>query len=168
MISAESVIATFQKGGLTPIEIDLQRTAAGLKIVVKTLPEVEQFMRDLGGGMGIDVQSSGRYWRPIVKNQQMYAYALNEPMEPVQGPNPYRLDLLGYPLSHEGFVNLSFLRLIGSSEGIGASFYVKGVYSLPGLRALRDLLIPSTRQFYIDYMKPVDLIVKVSTQELRL
>jgi len=161
------MIATFSKGGVTPIEIGLQRTAAGVKVVVKTVPEVEAFMRDLGHGNTSDVALNGRYWRAVQKGQPIQAYSMTEPIDTSGGAIPYRLDLLGYPLNHDGYVNLSFLRLVGSSEGIGASFFLKGVYSLSGLRNMRDQLVPAAKQFYVDYMKPVDLIIKVSTQEVR-
>lgn len=160
-------VAAFTKGGVTPIEVVLQRTGLGVKVIVKTTAEVENFMLTLGGGRIVDVERVGRNWRSAVKDHPLQAYELVEHIDPVGGNYPYRVDALGSPLSVEGYMNLSFLRLVGSSEGIGASFYIKGVYSLQGLRNLKDQLVGSTKQFYIDYMRPVDLIIKVSTQELR-
>jgi hypothetical protein len=61
---------------------------------------------------------------------------------------------------------MSFLRLAGTSEGNGVTFGVKGVYSLESLRNLRDKISASARQLYIEYLRPVDLTVTVSTQEM--
>lgn len=160
-------VASFQKSGVTPIEIGLLRTGLGIRLDVKTTPEVEEFMRELGKGRTVDAASIGRHWRSLQKEKVIQAYDLTEHIDPQGGNYPYRIDILGHPLNSEGYMNLSFLRLVGSSEGIGASFFIKGVYSMGGLRNLKDQLVGSTKAFYIDFIRPVNMIIKVSTQELR-
>jgi hypothetical protein len=162
----DDVITTgFSKNGITPIEFDFDRSGAGVKVTVRTIPDVEEFMRNLGSGKAVEIETYGRYWRPITKAKTLLAYDLSEQIEPT---GKYRIDLLGWPANHDGYTNLSFLRLVGSSDERGASFYLKMVVSRQGLIALADQLAAMAQQFYIDYMKPMDVIVKVSIQELKL
>lgn len=159
------VIATFLKGGVTPIEISLRRTGVGIEVGVKTIPEVEDFMKQLGGGRKIGIDGYGRAWQPM-KGAILEAYDMYEAIDGENGA--YRLDALNSPLNYDGYANLSFLRLAGTSEGAGITFFVKGVQSLPALRTLRDKIAAATKMFFIDYLRPVDMVIKISTQEVRL
>src|SRR5687768_290149 len=53
----------------------------GLVITVKVQPEVEDFMRSLGGGAQLPVASFGRYWSPIPPMENLLAYDLQQPLE---------------------------------------------------------------------------------------
>ncbi len=163
---SQTEVATFVKGGQTPIEVSLRRTGVGVEVSVKILPEIEDFMKNLGGGRQVRVESYGRHWIPRQKGAILAAYDLDESIE--SSRDMYRMDLLGSPINADGYTNLSFLRLVGASEGIGAGFYIKGVYSLDALRAMKQNISVSARQLFIDYIRPIDMIVKVSTQEVRL
>lgn len=163
---AGTEVASFVKGGQTPIEVSLRRTGVGVEISVKILPEIEDFMKQLGGGRQVRVESYGRHWIPRTKGTLLQAYDLDEQIEPSR--EMYRMDLLGSPISVDGYTNLSFLRLVGASEGIGAGFFIKGVYSLDALRTMKTNISVTARQLFIDYIRPIDMIVKVSTQEVRL
>lgn len=164
----EQLTATFEKSGQTPIEVIIARTGAGVRLTVKTLPEIEAFMKDLGGGRRVDAASYGRAWKPLKAGEILEVYELTERVViPSDGITPYRIDYVGYPIEHEGYVNLGFLRLVGSSEGIGASFYLKGVYSTPGLRQMKEKIAAASKAFFVDYLRPVNMTIKVSTQEFR-
>lgn len=64
-------------------------------------------------------------------------------------------------------VNLSFLRLVGASEGAGITFGLKGVQSLEALRETKDKVGAGFRSFYNRYLLPIDLTAIVSTRELK-
>lgn len=76
----------------------------------------------------------------------------------------------GMPISSYGgpIVNLSFIRLVGASEGAGITFGVKGVHSLESLRDTKERIGAAFRSFYTRYLMPVDLTAIVSTRELQL
>lgn len=188
MADLDTVDASVIKGGETPIEILLSRKSkVGLRLSVKAFPQIEDYMRALGTGDRIPVELSGRHWRPVNQSDPpLMAYNLTERLS-LKGA--YNLDALGQPLEAEdryydgpptppgaitldggrsnGWVNLSFLRLAGISEGAGVSFQVRGVYTTDAAIELGERLSKAAYRFFLDYLRPVDVIVKVSTQEVR-
>lgn len=171
-------VAVVSKGGETRIMVELQREVhrsgkegVTVRLNVKAHPIVEAFMRDLGKGETVEVGAHGRYWVPCDKEKPLIAYDLSMPLEVTRTPSGTALTLerLGQPLSERvdryEFINLSFLRLVGVSEGAGVSFHLKGVYPLETLKKIRDQISEASTTFYIAYMKPLNLSVIVSTQE---
>jgi len=182
----EEYNAIVKGGGVRAIDIGVSRSKVGVTINVRTVAEVEDFMRSLGTGERVNVASSGRYWAPLqtvtkdettgvitrVDGPPIYVYDLRQAIEvaPIGGEKYYRLDQPGGPLlSNDGaYINLSILRLIGTSEGLGVTFSLKGsVYTEDALKNLKDLLGKAARKFYIDYIRPVDYrgTVILSSQE---
>lgn len=146
----------------------------GMVLTVKTLPRVEEFIQSLGNGSVVDVGTVGRYWTPIIG--KLEAYNIQPiPNQQSEDGSVITFDMLGKPLisvDAEGrerypVINLSFLRLKGISEGAGVSFGIKGVYSLDELRKMKDKIVAAQRRFYVEYLRPVDLLVTVSTQEVQ-
>lgn len=179
IVEGEATAAVVKRGE-TCIITTLSRTALGLSMRVKTHPAVELFMRGLAAedATPMEVALSDRYWVPIGK-QPLLAYRLAQILPPVINPvtgGPlFALDRLSRPLidTEDGRlgdvpVNLSFLRLIGISEGAGVSFQIRGVHSLDSLRLMQDRLQHAQQQFYINYIRPVNLSVITSTQEIQL
>lgn len=174
-----SEVASLVKGGETRIMIELRRIprkvdGIGVRINVKLHPLVEEFMRDLGHGEKVEVGAFGRHWASLDRATPLLAYDLAYPLEvaKTQSGLALALDRLGSPLSERDgrdrydTINMSFLRLVGSSEGSGASFLLKGVYSTEGLKRTRDQITEAAFQFYVSYLKPINLAVMVSTQEI--
>lgn len=175
--------AAVVKRGETCIITTLSRTALGLSLRVKTHPAVELFMRGLAPADAppVEVGIVDRYWVPTTK-QPFLAYrmgiALSPIINPATGGPLFTLDRLARPLlddvDSDGRarsdlpVNLSYLRLIGISEGAGVVFNIRGVYSLDALRTLQDRIAIAQQQFYVNYIRPVNLSVIVSTQEIQL
>lgn len=166
--------ATVIKSGEVCIQVQLSRgvradKTSGLTVSVQALPRVEDFIRSLGTGETTDVRTIGRHWSPIEKEGHLLVYNLNTNIGiQSQSYSPYRIDRPGWPIleaAHGGqpmhLANLSFLRLVGISEGPGVSFGVKGVFTLEHLRQMRDLVMEASRQFYISYLKPVQLSYQV-------
>jgi hypothetical protein len=163
---SDPLTIAISKNGENPIQISLDRSYIGLTVEVKTTRSVEEFMKSLGGGAHLPVETMGRYWQHPVVGQKLLAYELTAN---VDVSRVFELGCVGHPLLHHdtGQVNLSFLRLIGVSEGVGVKFGVKGVFSWDSVHELRDMLGKAVKQFYIDYMKPMHLTVMISTQDLR-
>lgn len=171
-------VATVSKGGETRIMVELQREVhrpgkegMTVKLTCKTHPLVEAFMRDLGNGETVEVGAHGRYWVPCDKAKPFRAYDLTTSLELVKAPSGTVLNLerLGQPLSERDgryeYINLSFLRLVGVSEGAGVSFHIKGVFNTETLKRVRDQITEALYTFYGSYLKPLNLSVIVSTQE---
>ena len=184
------------KRGQTCIQVILHRTRLGLTVEVHSHPNVEDFFRTFTPNPPIDVMTIGRYWLPYCQTCGQHHQTLNtdiigcrmyipkplmayagvvgiDPMT-IEDNTVITLDNLGQPLIKDGrveggntLINISFLRLVGISEG-GVTFGVRGVYSTERLHRLRDVISTATRKFYIDYLRPVDMSVVISTQELRL
>lgn len=167
-----SELAEVVKGDVIRIQTGIYRSPkfpSGIMINVKAVKGVESFMEMLGSGRQIDVDVSGRHWRAL-QSETLKVYELNTPLGTDNGKEvDFQLDRVGYPLiDGDGIVNLSFLRLVGISDGAGVSFGLKGVFSLGELRDTRDKIARMQRQFYINYMRPVDLSIQISTGELQL
>ena len=163
---SEEVSVNIIKRGETCIQISLHRTPMGVTLNSKCHKGVEEFMRGLGTGRKVDVDTVGRYWRAVPAEATLQAYDLTQSIGREDEGSKFRLDHLGHPLIEDnGSVNLSFLRLVGISDGAGISFGIKGVYSLSHLRNIQNQLGRCAREFYVSYMQPCDLTVSVSTGE---
>lgn len=163
------------KRGETCIQAFLNRSPAGLTITVRAHPRVEDFIRSLGSGEQIDVKTLGRHWVPIGgKPLMVYHLATNPGNIQASGKTMYNINQPGQPLltAHSSIsginmdvLNLGFLRLAGISEGQGVSFGVKGVFTYEALQRLGSSIEEAAQQFYRSYIKPINLVVTVSTQE---
>jgi len=164
------VEAVIEKGAVKRIQIGLYRTFKGIQLSVKVSPEVEEFARTISDGQIVNVKMVGRHWRTAedAKPLQFYNLAEEYSRTLVNEPLGYRLDAIGQPLfdPESGAINLSFLRLVGISEGAGVTFTIRQVSSLDGLRQMRDALGKAGTKFYRDLIRPVDLPISISTQEI--
>lgn len=172
----EPISGEVQKGSSTPFRLSLQRTPSGVTVCVYSIPAIEEFMRSASGGEVVAVNTLGRYWQPTKEGNPLTAYVI-----PVMrlatdfSGNGVSLDRLGQPLIEPSQqvpgreqVNLSIMRLVGISEGSGIAFKMRGVYSLDELRKMRDRVIQAARNFYIEYLQPVDVSgVLISSTELK-
>ena len=80
------------------------------------------------------------------------------------GDNP----LVGYsskPSNNSRYANLSFLRLVGISEGAGVSFVVRGVFSDQQVKDVHMILLDGLKRFWTAYLKPMNMCIQVSTKE---
>jgi hypothetical protein len=159
---------------------------SGLTLAVKVHPKVEEFFRGISTGEQVDVKGAGRYWIGVDKAAPLMAYSLAEniPLLTVDAKRRARFDWLARQLvtpigsqpaaeggelgggNNKGYdINLSFLRLVGISEGAGITFQLKGVYSDDAVEAMHDHIGVATKAFYQTYMKPVNLAVQIVTTE---
>ncbi len=170
---ADENIQQIVKGGETRLQINISRNAGGLVVNVKAHKQIEEFMKQITGGTTSDLAVISRNWRSNLKDKPFSAYtngSANHKVPPgtLEDGSTYSIDLLGQPLiTQNGQINISFLRLQGISEDAGASFTIAGVYSTDAVRNIRDKVGQAARRFYIDYLRPMDFSVAISTQELR-
>lgn len=166
------------KQGETCISVAFQRSQGGLTISVHAIPPIEEFMSILAEGETKEVKTFGRYWSPIGKEgKPLMSYQTFTKMEPIYANtrDVFVFDKCGAPImevvnSMGGTptyqVNMSFLRLVGISEGPGVSFGVKGVYTMEAVRTMRARIAEGARLFYVTYLQPIHLTASVITQDL--
>lgn len=175
-IGGDSETSSIVKKGEIVTQVVLNRSMKGVTIQVKGHPAIEAFARGLGDGESQDIKLYGRHWHPVgdtalrVYNYDPKVFKLDQLQVDDPGIKIWaRYDIPGQPLyDSEGRLNLSFLRLAGISDGPGITFGISGVYTLDRLRLIRDHISAACRRFYVNYMRPVDLSVTISTQELLL
>ena len=176
---ADESVASVIKRGETVIQTTLHRGVSGngedkarfgLTVSVKTHRNVEEFAKAMGTGEASDIVLIGRYWQPVGTQPLMVydsSFIAPEALKTDEG-RAFRFDRVGQPLiADDGTVNISFLRLVGVSEGAGVTFRVAGIFSVDSLRFTRDMISSACKKFYIHYMRPVDLTVQISTQEIQ-
>lgn len=172
--------AIVQKSGEMCIKSSLKRSSQGLIVSVMAHPRVEEFMQRLAMEEVVDVVPSGRHWTAL-DGRVLRAYGPpTVPLDPLRTEDGLSIgiDRLGQPLIEfyedrntgrgEEKLNLSFLRLVGISEGDGVSFLLKSVYSLQGMKKLRDQLQSAQTILYNGYLRPIEFTIATYTQELRM
>lgn len=141
------------------------------------------------------VESFGRIWEPArgESKKELLVYGIPKELTgvfTVMGGTMYRMDRPGQPifvdnrdrggppspdddprrsgsrtLGYDRVLNLSFLRLVGSSESGGVTFHLGGIYGEDILEALDRQLTAATREIYSQFMKPIKITVVLEAQE---
>lgn len=163
---------SLSKGGELLLQTQIQRSKGGLSVTVRTSPVIEDMMAQMSEVAPRNVLEFGRYWQSPTELQVYGLTADLGGLKGVTGTLGYRMDrpsqALDLPLDRHmpglTIVNLSFLRLVGASEGV--SFTLNQVYSRDGVADLCKKIEEATRHFYIQYLKPVDMRIMVMTQAL--
>jgi hypothetical protein len=138
----------------------LAKQGVSLTVSVKAHPAVEEFMAGLlPEEPPTPANLYGRSWVPL-DTRPLSFYAL--PLELTAGITAYSLDRPCQQLLAPS--NLSFLRLVGITEGV--SFGIKGVpLRHDRLTEMREAIGIAARAFWRDFIKPVDVTVALVTQE---
>lgn len=158
------------------IRTRIRRNHEGLSINIWAHPKVEAFMKAIGTGDIMEVRAMARYWvgqtGEDAKPLACYHMANDGGLTNIVGRklgSAYRLDKPGDRLLfHDEYdcINMSFLRLVGISEAEGVTFSVKGVYTTEMVQAIAKKIEDASRALYQEFLKPVDMYVLVSTQEM--
>ena len=160
------------------IKVGIKRGRKGLMITAQVHPVVEEMFEGLSQGEFNNANTHGRLWTTLDGNPLPTLYALGA-LAGIGGGvfqcegGRYRLDQLGaqlyYPptpgLNDHATVVMSFLRFRGISKK-PISFVVRGVYSVEAIKAMRTLMLAASKQIYLDLIKPVDVVIKVTSQEI--
>lgn len=163
-----------EKGGIIRVQFSIGRSprwAAGIVLTAKVTPEVEEFMRALGSGDRVAVRTLSRDWSPVGGGADLDIYDMTRPIVPDKG-HYYTLNHPGRPFFVDvsggsgSLTNISWLRLVGISEGSGVTFGVQGPISDTSIKHLRDRLQRDVETFYKAFLRPVKCVVQLSTQEM--
>lgn len=144
------------------INIELRRHKDGIKVTVKVFPEVEAFFEKWSGGLQ-EQPGYGRLWRfgdgalwtlgaANINPSAMRPYSL------AHGGAGFYLD--------NGYVNISFLRLVGVSMPEGRSIIVETVMGRGEIAQLAQRLSEACNLFYGEYLQPVNVRAVVSVFSL--
>lgn len=168
------------KRGEQTIRVRLFRSPSGLTVTLWTHPAVEEFFRSNQTPDAPPADPSalhGRYWlAPRGKALSVYLTAPTIADFNLESGDTVSLNRFGTALlegssrSASGAlihrVNMGFLKLVGSSEGEGVKFTVKGVFSDEMVRTMESKIGEACRRFYATYLRPIDLTVMIVTQEM--
>lgn len=166
-------IAEVTKRGEMCVRVRLRRFGAGIRVSVQVHPTVEEFFRSWSGNEAAPVAVSGRNWLALHKDSPaltVYALPALKPLTLDDG-TIMRLDLPGQQLFQDDGsgrmqLNMSFLRLVGASQDLGQEFIIRSVMTLPEIKRLKESISAAAARFYTLYLKPIDLVVTISTQEM--
>ena len=153
--------------GVEAVNIFIKRTEEGVNLTVKAEPRIEEFFKKWGGGAKM-APEQGRLWRRSKADPtpiQVWSYAHNQGREYTEDDR-YTVDSTGRELIIDGsIVNLSFLRLVGITEGVSINFDM--IMSKQELVNVSQRLLRATDQFYQEYIQTVGMRILVSVQEER-
>lgn len=159
--------------GEEAIKITLKRGLDGLKVHIQVHPAVEELTKSWGGEdvSEVDVRSIGRYWQ-LAKGQSdpLMAYSLSNRMPPIHatpdGESSYRVDQVGGPMvCVDGSINMSMLRLVGTSKSGGVEFLVPSLISETEMIRVAKVAKQAASKICKDFLVPIEFTVKVSIAE---
>lgn len=161
---------------ITCVQIQVQRSASGLVINVRTSPKLEEFFKNAvdGNTEDFDLRLTGRHWTlptgaNFLRLYQLDAGAHFTGIVPFHAPGivGYRLDVPGRKILEVdaktnlgNIINLSFLRVVGISKD-GIEIRLQGVYSEPQVRQIHDGILTATNAFYDTYLRPLKLTINL-------
>lgn len=155
----ESVI----KGGVCWLDFAVTRGPKGLEIYIKMDPRLAAFIKSLGSGAKGNTEEYGRSWHSLTPGKSLEVYGMEQH---VSSPT-YTLDAVAEGFkSRDGLVNLSFLRIVGVDEPQGMRFGVSGPFSKSYIREAMGDAIRETRNLIRDYVVPVQINLRISSQEV--
>lgn len=168
------------KKGDRPISTELDRAGVGLRIRVRCHPIIEEFFQGCQGLAAPQIDDVSVYGRRLWEEargesrQSLQVYAIPRELQGEFSINNirYRLDRPGdaiFIASDNGghstssrvarVLNLSFLRLVGTSVDNGVLFYIGGVYSEDMMNELEPAISAACQEIYRQFMKPIRIEV---------
>lgn len=164
---------TLIKGGDTIIRASIRRTINGHHLDIWAHPVIEDYFSRQAEGKTGTVAEQARNWIRRTGSSAMEFYKAPTPQGPIEFVGGhYRLDAIGGKLFQTpeesgvpgGVYNLSFLKLVGISQGAGVGFDFKHVGTDEGLEKLAKSIRDAAKAFYINNLRPVDYTVTVNIQ----
>ena len=143
------------------IDVHLGRHTKGIYVKVKVFPEVEEFFKQWGGGVKMPPMHH-RLWKTVNQNDgPLELWSFEKRL--TQSSEKYDIISTGAGLISEstGYPNLSFIRLVGASEGEGREFIIESVISNPELESLSNRIGKAAERFYLEYIHPIHMRVYV-------
>ena len=150
---------TLRKSGPRVIDLNLERHRSGVKVDVRVIPAIEEFFKYWGGGIP-EATGFGRMWHPLEKDTTpLTVWTFHNNLGYVDRKEGYSIYATGGPFIHEERLNISFLRLVGASEG--RSFLWDAVISRTELDKLATAMQRATESFYLEYIQQVKVNIFV-------
>jgi hypothetical protein len=150
------------KGGVCWFNVAMNRTYLGTEVYIKTVPEVEAFIKSFGNGEYDNIDAYGRSWLPV-GNSVLNVYRLNKDITGIFTINRVSEDFGDSP--KDGRTNLSFLRLVGIGSPEGVRFIIVGPASKKYLRLLASEMTEAVKKLITDYVVPVHINLRISSLE---
>lgn len=159
------------QGNLTG-EPSTAKSFIGATLSVKALPLLEDFLKSLGSGEKQPVDAFGKQWAHLPGEPELKVYELSKTLSPLSNIS---LELPGQSLEFRDkqtlggkmIINLSFLRLVGISDGAGLTIGLKDVYTKEDLIKLHNDLGRAMKLFCDEFLCPVDLTCTISSYQTR-
>lgn len=155
--------------------ISFRRLSGTIRVYVKAHPTLENLMKSWGSGVSGSIYDfGGRNWIFPPPGPEVWDISAIPVVNRQYQDGYYTLFTPGHELYQEtqlnglqgGLVNISYLRLVGISQGI--EFELAGVHSVGWLQDCQRRSTAAVKRLYIDYLLPIDLTAQVVTQETRL
>ena len=147
------------------IDIILRRHRDGIKLTIKTIPEVEEFFRRWSGEM-TERPQHGRLWRSD-DDRPIDLWTLGMANIGPNASRPWTLlhSGLGFYADHD-YPNISFLRMIGVSEPNGRSIVIEALVGRGEIATLGQRLSDACNMFYTEYIQSVNIRAVVNVYQL--
>jgi hypothetical protein len=147
-----------KEGMISWFDLTLDRRSDGVTLVAKADPRVEAFISGLGYGESDPTDLYGRMWVPSDVNRPLRVYRV---VNDLGGRflDRYTINAPCGAFDTEGVINLSFLRLVGMSEGV--SFKIELPMSRSRVSTLKAQLIEGVEEFLREFIVPVHVKLKV-------
>lgn len=138
------------------------KEAVGLTIFLKAAPAVEELFRSNSNGEEHPVEMFGREWIELPNEAPLRVYGFNKIL---QSGREFTFNHPGNQLIMQdaGLINLSFLRLVGISQGAGVRFGVKDVLDKDEVIVIKNQIISGMTRFCNAYLCPLDMTLSIST-----
>ena len=148
------------------IHVELRRLRGGIAVRVRMQREVEDFFKHWGLPESREnVLVYGRHWQPLQEGSQLpLLWYFPRPVGTLSGS--YDLwrpgqEILG---DDEIPINLSFLRLEGTSSGDGVGFFVDTLISQKKVIETANQINVGLNHFQVDFLQPIQFDVDVITK----
>lgn len=146
------------------IIVGIRRHRDGIKLNIQVLPEVEAFFEKWSGGLQ-ERPAHGRLWKATTSPLVLWGTgALNIAPSPMK---PYSLihSGCGFHTDH-GYMNISFLRIVGASRIEGVDVVVETVLGRGEISQLAQGFSEACNLFYSEYLQQVNMRAVVSVLQL--
>jgi hypothetical protein len=154
---------TVVKKGTQLVSLAFTRNARGLLVACKAHPSLEKYMEELAEGCKGVPPKYAEEW--LVEGEPS-VYKMPATVNLINNTEPqFRMDRWGGKLDSDGFLNLSFLRVVGISTD-GFTFTAKGgPWNAETIKALGQQYQGAIASFFANWMRPVCIRVAVTVTE---
>ena len=144
------------------VEYSISRTSDGsLHIWVRTVPQIENFIKSLGNGKVDPIGAYGTEWFSLDDND----LTVHRTDKKTISGSTWTLDSVGTSIVSSAEMgvktNLGFLKLVGIGTPEGVRFGVKGPFGIDFLTRFGREITNEARNFVQEYIVPVNISLKI-------